>query len=90
MNVLHGRFDLTGRVALITGGSRGLGLQLAEGLSEFGARVVLVDRLNSGGKRMTDIFIVAGVRIAVGAFGGALGPEDGRHRGDRHRRACAP
>ncbi len=42
--VLHGLFDLTGRVALITGGSRGLGLQIAEALGEFGARVVLAAR----------------------------------------------
>ncbi|MGH7121949.1 MAG: SDR family oxidoreductase, partial [Acetobacteraceae bacterium] len=37
-------FDLTGRVALISGGSRGLGLQIAEALGEFGAKVVLVAR----------------------------------------------
>ncbi|WP_216327696.1 SDR family oxidoreductase [Deinococcus aestuarii] len=37
-------FDLTGKVALITGGSRGLGLQIAEGLGEYGATVVLTAR----------------------------------------------
>jgi gluconate 5-dehydrogenase len=37
-------FDLTGRVALITGGSRGLGLQIAEALGEMGAKVVLTAR----------------------------------------------
>jgi gluconate 5-dehydrogenase len=37
-------FNLHGRVALITGGSRGLGLQVAEALGEFGATVVLVAR----------------------------------------------
>ena len=37
-------FDLTGRVALITGGSRGLGLQMAEALGEAGARVMLTSR----------------------------------------------
>lgn len=36
--------DLTGRVALITGGSRGLGLQIAEGLGEMGAKVVITAR----------------------------------------------
>ena len=37
-------FDLTGRVALITGGSRGLGLQMAEALGELGARVAITAR----------------------------------------------
>lgn len=37
-------FDLSGRTALITGGSRGLGLQIAEALGEYGATVVLTAR----------------------------------------------
>ncbi len=37
-------FDLTGKVALVTGASRGLGQTLAEGLVDFGADVVLVAR----------------------------------------------
>jgi len=37
-------FDLTGRTALVTGGSRGLGLQIAEALGEAGARVLLSAR----------------------------------------------
>jgi gluconate 5-dehydrogenase len=37
-------FDLTGRVALVTGGSRGLGLQIAGALGEFGASLALVAR----------------------------------------------
>jgi len=37
-------FDLSGRVALITGGSRGLGLQMAEAMGEMGARVVITAR----------------------------------------------
>lgn len=37
-------FDLKGRTALITGGSRGLGLQMAHALGEAGARVLISSR----------------------------------------------
>ncbi|MFN0183436.1 MAG: SDR family oxidoreductase [Aquabacterium sp.] len=37
-------FDLSGRIALVTGGSRGLGLQIAEALGEAGAKVMLTSR----------------------------------------------
>ncbi len=37
-------FDLKGRTALVTGGSRGLGLQIAEALGEAGATVLLSSR----------------------------------------------
>lgn len=43
MNVLE-LFSLKDRVALVTGGSRGLGLQIAQALGEAGARVVLTAR----------------------------------------------
>src|SRR5215468_2231243 len=36
--------DLHGRVALVTGGSRGLGLQMAEVLGELGAKVAITAR----------------------------------------------
>ena len=35
-------FDLTGRVAIVSGGSMGLGLQMAESLAEMGANLVPV------------------------------------------------
>ena len=37
-------FDLTGRVAIVTGGSIGLGRQMAQGLAEAGASIVLCAR----------------------------------------------
>ena len=37
-------FDLKGKTALVTGGSRGLGLQLAHALGEAGAKVVITSR----------------------------------------------
>src|ERR1700752_4297043 len=37
-------FDLSGRVAIITGGSIGLGRQMAEALAEMGAKLVLCAR----------------------------------------------
>ncbi len=37
-------FDLNGKTALVTGGSRGIGLQMAEGLGEMGARVAVTAR----------------------------------------------
>lgn len=41
---IHQLFDLKGKTALITGGSRGLGLQMAHALGEAGARVVVSSR----------------------------------------------
>lgn len=43
MSVKH-LFDLTERVAVVTGGSIGLGRQMAEGLAEMGANLVLCAR----------------------------------------------
>ncbi len=39
-----GLFDLSGRVGIVTGGNGGIGLGIARGLAEAGARVVLVAR----------------------------------------------
>lgn len=40
----HTHFSLTGRTALVTGSVRGLGLEMARGLAEAGARVILNGR----------------------------------------------
>jgi NAD(P)-dependent dehydrogenase (short-subunit alcohol dehydrogenase family) len=37
-------FDLTGKVALVTGGSKGLGLAMARGFAEAGADIIICSR----------------------------------------------
>lgn len=44
MNASMKAFDLTGKTALVTGASRGLGLQIAEALGDQGARLVISSR----------------------------------------------
>ena len=58
-------FDLTGRVAIVTGGSRGLGLQIASALGEFGAALALVARKKADLDAAVEQLNTAG-RTAVG------------------------
>lgn len=44
MATIHELFDLSGKTAIVTGGSRGLGLEMAEGLAEAGASLMLCAR----------------------------------------------
>ena len=46
--------DLSGKVALVTGGSRGLGLQIAEALGEMGAQVAITARKKNELDEATD------------------------------------
>jgi NAD(P)-dependent dehydrogenase (short-subunit alcohol dehydrogenase family) len=59
-------FDLTGRVAIITGGSKGLGLAMAQGLASAGAGVVLVSRHEEEAKAAAAEIGQAFCRPAVG------------------------
>ena len=62
------RFDLTGRTALITGSSKGIGLALAAALASAGARVVLnardADRLESARRALA----AQGYQVDAAAF----------------------
>lgn len=39
----YSQFDLTGRVAIVTGGNSGIGLGMARGLAEAGAAIAVAD-----------------------------------------------
>jgi len=54
-------FDLKGKTALITGGSRGLGLQMAHALGEAGARVLISSRKASDLEQATAELQAAGI-----------------------------
>jgi hypothetical protein len=41
---VHGLFDLTGKVAVVTGGSRGIGAAIVNGFADAGADVVIASR----------------------------------------------
>ena len=61
----HQLFDLTGRVALVTGGSKGLGKAMARGFAEAGADVVITSRHEEELKATAaEIRAGAGVRVA--------------------------
>jgi len=60
-------FDLTGRVAIVTGGSVGLGRQMAESLAEMGANVVLCARKKERCEQAAEELRQAGVQtLALG------------------------
>jgi len=61
-------FDLTGRVALITGSSRGLGFVIARGLARAGATVVLNGRDESNLERAQASLAEEGIEAAAEPF----------------------
>ncbi len=87
--MVQAMFDLTGRLALVTGSSQGIGFALARGLAQAGARVVLngrdagklakaAERLAAEGLTVEqaafDVTEVAALDDAVGAIEAAHGP----------------
>ena len=50
-------FDLTNKTAIVTGGSKGLGLAMAEGLASAGANLVIISRNEKEGKAAAEKII---------------------------------
>ena len=71
---LNSLFDLAGRVAIVTGGSRGLGEEMAEGLAEAGAALMLCARREQWLTPTLDRFQGRGFR-AAGLVCGVTQPE---------------
>ena len=61
-------FDLTGRTALVTGSSQGLGLAIARGLAQAGAAVVLNGRDREKLSARMRALDAEGARVAMAAF----------------------
>jgi gluconate 5-dehydrogenase len=61
-------FDLGGRVALVTGSSRGIGLVTAEALAQAGAHVVLNGRTAETLKAAHEKFSALGLKCETAAF----------------------
>ena len=58
------QFDLSGKVALVTGGSKGLGLAMAAGLASAGAKIMLVNRnAEEGNQAAKDLAADFGVEV---------------------------
>ena len=62
----NGQFDLSGRVAIVTGGNGGIGLGMARGLADAGAAVAVVGRNEAKSKAAVEDLAKRGVKaIAV-------------------------
>jgi len=61
-------FDLGGRIALVTGGSRGLGHAIARGLGEAGATLVINGREPAGAEAAAAAFRQEGLNAHAAAF----------------------
>jgi gluconate 5-dehydrogenase len=61
-------FDLTGRIALVTGSSQGLGFTIARGLGEAGATLILNGRDEARLQRAVATLSTTGLRVSGFAF----------------------
>ena len=56
-------FDLEGKVAIVTGASRGIGESMARGLAEFGAKVVITSRTQESIDEVANSFTKDGFEV---------------------------
>jgi NAD(P)-dependent dehydrogenase (short-subunit alcohol dehydrogenase family) len=73
------RFTLDGRVAVVTGGTRGLGAGFAEALTDAGADVMLVGRDTERGHAVSQALTRRGVATAAFTAADVTVPEDVTH-----------
>ena len=84
-----GPFDLSGKVAIVTGGNGGIGLGMARGLAQAGAAIAVVGRneaksavavaeLMQGGARAIAVAADVTDKEAVAAMAGRVAGEFGR------------
>ncbi len=65
MSQIKSRFDLTGKVAIVTGSSKGIGAAIARGLAEQGAAVVISSRKQDAVDEVAAEFVKDGLK-AIG------------------------
>ena len=67
-------FDLSDRTAIVTGGNRGIGFAIAEGLARQGARVVIANRNEQGGLAAAQRLLDQGLRAEAVTTDVSVGP----------------
>ena len=82
-------FDLTGRVAVITGSSRGIGRAIAERMAEHGAQVVISSRKAEACAQAADAINEASARKAAIAIAANISSKEELQRLVDEDRYCA-